>query len=73
MRKRFFLKNKQKLSLVGVRVEPPRTLICKSFLVLFFKKELLPYSASIITISQRSGGPLQPSQAPRRDTEGFTL
>jgi hypothetical protein len=37
-------KRTKKLLTLGVRGNGPRTPICKSFLVLFFKKELLPYN-----------------------------
>jgi hypothetical protein len=42
-RKRFFLKKEAKTFASGVRVAAAQRLRCKSFLVLFFKKELLPF------------------------------
>jgi hypothetical protein len=39
----FLKKRTKKLLLIGVSGRRPRTPIFKSFLVLFFKKELLPF------------------------------
>jgi hypothetical protein len=44
----FLKKRTKKLLLMGVRGPFPRTPTDKSFLVLFFKKELLPFLALVL-------------------------